>query len=101
MKQACFIPDAPADQAGGGEGGDDTAAPLPVHAAAARDGHVQPKREFSALGRGQRGPRGTLDQGEPWPLCRGGRLHSCYGEICLEGGQGLGPVGDLLGWTCT
>lgn len=53
---------AGAGAAGGREGGDDTAAPLPVHAAAARDGHVQPKREFSALGRGQR-YRGTLGRG--------------------------------------
>lgn len=54
---------AGAGAAGGGEGRDDTAAPLPVHTAAARDGHVQPKREFSTLGRGQRHPGGRWTRG--------------------------------------
>lgn len=50
---------AGAGAAGGGEGGDDPAALVSVHAAAARDGHVQPKRESPARGPGRLDPQGV------------------------------------------
>lgn len=38
-----------AGAAGGGAGGDDQTAPVSVHHPPARDGHVQPKREYSFI----------------------------------------------------
>lgn len=70
---------AGAGAAGGGEGGDDPATPVPVHTAAARDRHVQPKCEFPppvpAEGSWSSGDKG---QGRPPPLLCA-RLHGHRG----------------------
>lgn len=77
QRSLVFSSSAGAGAAGGGEGRDDPATSVSVHTAAARDGHVQPKREFLPLGQGQRGSWGTRGQGRAegavlwqvkWPL---------------------------------
>lgn len=58
-----FSSSAGAGAAGGGAGGDDPATSVAVHTAAARDRHVQPKREFPAFAprlAGQIAPEGHM-----------------------------------------
>lgn len=93
---------AGAGAARGGEGGDDPTTSVPVHTAAARDRHVQPKCEFPAPGPRPAEPQGDPRPGREPPATVPWQTKWSLKWMCPEDGQRqvLGPTGNLLGCTC-